>query len=141
MNEATIKYKKEDFTVLWKPHVCTHSTNCWKGLPEVFDPKAKPWVNVTGAEAERIMEQIDKCPSGALSYTKNNSALPNTDKEKNVKIQITAGGPLLVEGVCIIVDKDGKEETKDGKFALCRCGQSRNKPFCDGSHRTVEFDK
>lgn len=57
------------------------------------------------------------------------------------KVQVFNGGPLLIEGPCSIVDKDGNETIKEGKVFLCRCGGSKNKPYCDGSHKTVEFDK
>lgn len=87
---------------------------------------------------EMIIGQVNKCPSGALSYLADNFTAENN--MQNVKIQISAGGPLLVEGTCTIVNKDGKEELKDGKFALCRCGQSNKKPYCDGSHCNTTFD-
>jgi CDGSH-type Zn-finger protein len=59
----------------------------------------------------------------------------------NVKIQVAAGGPLLIKGTCIIVDTDGKETTKEGMTALCRCGNSSNKPYCDGAHKENNFEK
>ena len=59
----------------------------------------------------------------------------------NVKIQVAEGGPLLVNGTCILIDKDGTETTKEGMMALCRCGHSSKKPFCDGAHRGTDFDK
>lgn len=64
----TKHYTKGDLTVVWKPDLCRHSMICWKGLIEVFNPKASPWINMDGAEAEKIIEQVKKCPSGALSY-------------------------------------------------------------------------
>ncbi len=64
----------------------------------------------------------------------------NQEKQK-VTINVTTGGPYLVRGSCKIIDKDGTESTKEGSFALCRCGGSKNKPFCDGTHKNVEFDK
>jgi uncharacterized Fe-S cluster protein YjdI len=67
MEKGTVHYTKGDLTVVWKPELCQHSTNCWKGLRSVFDPMEKPWVNMDGAEEERIVEQVCKCPSGALS--------------------------------------------------------------------------
>lgn len=70
----TKHYSNGEITIVWKPNVCIHSTKCWRGkvgLPEVFDPKVKPWINPNGASSERIMQQIDRCPSGALSYFKN----------------------------------------------------------------------
>jgi CDGSH-type Zn-finger protein len=57
------------------------------------------------------------------------------------KVQIIGGGPLMLEGEVTIVDKNGVETVKEGKVFLCRCGVSKTKPFCDGTHKTVEFDK
>ena len=65
--EKTMRYEKGDTTVLWKPHLCQHSAVCVKGLPSVFNPKARPWINTEGAEEQAIREQVMKCPSGALS--------------------------------------------------------------------------
>lgn len=62
-------YAKGQLTIHWQPAKCSHSTLCWRGLPHVFNPRARPWINPDGAEGERIMAQIDNCPSGALSYT------------------------------------------------------------------------
>ncbi len=62
------KYTNGEVTIVWKPNVCTHSTLCWKGLIGVFNPKERPWIKMDGASTERIVEQIKKCPSGALSY-------------------------------------------------------------------------
>ena len=70
----TRHYSKGDLTVIWKPDVCRHSTNCWKGLLDVFDPRRSPWIDMDGAEAERIMEQVKKCPSGALSFERKEQA-------------------------------------------------------------------
>jgi uncharacterized Fe-S cluster protein YjdI len=64
----TKHYTKGDLTVVWKPQLCQHSTICWKGLIDVFDPRKSPWVNMDGVEAERIIEQVKQCPSGALTY-------------------------------------------------------------------------
>jgi CDGSH-type Zn-finger protein len=54
---------------------------------------------------------------------------------------VAAGGPLLVNGTCTIIDASGTETTKEGMFALCRCGESKNKPYCDGGHKAIDFDK
>ena len=69
---ATHKYSNGEVTVIWKPDVCIHSAKCFKGLPEVFDPRKRPWVNIEGATTERIIEQVNICPSGALSFVMNN---------------------------------------------------------------------
>lgn len=64
----TKHYTKGDVTITWKPDLCQHSKICWKGLLEVFDPRKSPWINMDGADTEKIIEQVKKCPSGALSY-------------------------------------------------------------------------
>jgi len=68
MSQQTHKYSNGEITVVWKPGICQHSTICWKGLIEVFDPRNRPWIKMDGATTERIIEQVKKCPSGALSY-------------------------------------------------------------------------
>ena len=67
MAEKIKEYESEELTVVCKPEKCIHSEICFKGLPDVFDPKARPWVNVKGENDQRIKEQVDRCPSGALS--------------------------------------------------------------------------
>ncbi len=63
------------------------------------------------------------------------------NEQSSVKIQVNTGGPYVVKGKVTLIDKDGTETVKEGTIALCRCGSSQNKPFCDGSHKNVEFDK
>ncbi|MBL7889136.1 MAG: (4Fe-4S)-binding protein [Bacteroidia bacterium] len=136
--EAVIKYKNDDITIVWKPKMCIHSKLCWKHLGVVFKPAERPWVDPKGASTERIMEQIDKCPSGALSYYNNKEEETVQVKAENI-VEIMENGPLLVYGN-ITVKKDGGEEVVKNKVtAFCRCGQSGNKPYCDGSHTKINF--
>ena len=74
------KYTNGEVTVVWKPDACIHSTFCWKGLIQVFNPKERPWIKMDGATTERIIEQVKKCPSGALSYYMN---ADKQDEEKD----------------------------------------------------------
>lgn len=66
-----INYAGDEITVVWKPELCQHSKRCWQQLPEVFDYKLKKWINPAGAPSEKIIEQVKKCPSGALTYFQN----------------------------------------------------------------------
>ncbi len=68
MSEIKKEYIKDDLVVTWQPSRCTHSTNCWRGLIAVFNPKNKPWINMEGADESQIKAQVDKCPSAALGY-------------------------------------------------------------------------
>lgn len=140
LNNLTKKYSNGDVTVVWKPGLCIHSKICWTGLPEVFDPRVKPWVKPEGAATDAIIAQVEKCPSGALSYFRNDTTT-HSDKVKatNTKVEVLKNGPLLVHGEIVLKDKHGNESAKDKVTAFCRCGQSANKPFCDGTHNTCGF--
>jgi uncharacterized Fe-S cluster protein YjdI len=71
MKEITMKYSNGEVTVIWKPHLCQHSGNCARGLPAVFNPRRKPWIDTSQATTSEIVEQVKKCPSGALSFLMN----------------------------------------------------------------------
>jgi uncharacterized Fe-S cluster protein YjdI len=64
------EYKKGNSVVVWQPDICIHSGICARGLASVFKPKEKPWVQVDGASEAEIVEQVARCPSGALSIRK-----------------------------------------------------------------------
>ncbi|MBL7743328.1 MAG: (4Fe-4S)-binding protein [Chitinophagaceae bacterium] len=148
MPKDTHKYTNGEVTVVWKPNTCIHSTLCWKGLIEVFNPKERPWIKMDGAGTEKIIEQVRKCPSGALSYFLNDDQQAAADNPAKVvkesanvlKIEVSPNGPYFIRTECLIVHSDGREEIKAGTAALCRCGSSGNKPYCDGSHRKVGFE-
>jgi uncharacterized Fe-S cluster protein YjdI len=82
MPKETHHYSNEEITVVWKPAVCIHSTLCWKGLLQVFDPRSKPWIRMEGASTERIIAQVKQCPSGALAYFVNNSINADTGNKE-----------------------------------------------------------
>jgi len=133
------EYSNEEVTVIWKPESCIHSTICWKkatGLPDVFQPNTKPWIKLEGGTTEEIIRQVDKCPSGALSYRLKGEQ--NEVASTNV-VETLPNGPLLVYGN-ITVKHAGAEELKESKVtAFCRCGASSNKPYCDGTHVKINF--
>lgn len=138
------RYSNDDITVVWKPDVCVHSKLCWKGLIEVFNPNERPWIDMGGAETERIVEQVKKCPSGALSFFYNDGSTGEAAEEKTVEaesiIEVAPNGPLMVYGNLKIKNADGSETVKHKVTAFCRCGASANKPYCDGSHKKIGFE-
>ena len=77
MATETLKYSNGEVTVVWKPKSCQHSALCWKGLIEVFNPKVRPWIKMDGASTGRIIKQVKKCPSGALSFYMDNAGTGN----------------------------------------------------------------
>jgi len=63
-----IKYSNDEITVVWQPELCQHYTYCFSQLPEVFNPGVRKWIDPKGASTERIIEQVKRCPSGALTF-------------------------------------------------------------------------
>ena len=78
------KYRTDDLTVVWEPKKCIHAAICVKELPSVYDPNAKPWIIPGNATAEELKAQINKCPSGALSYEESNS----TEQKESMKTEV-----------------------------------------------------
>src|SRR4051812_15912132 len=94
------RYDNGEITIVWKPELCIHSTHCWKketGLPQVFNPRVKPWIRPEGAPTEKLISQISRCPSGALSYVSNLSP-PVSAERSSVIVETISNGPLLIKG-------------------------------------------
>ncbi len=133
-------YETDEISVTWKPSLCSHSTKCWKGLIEVFNPRVKPWIDLSKADAETIMKQIDLCPSAALSYVqKNKVSQTQTETSEETIVEIVPNGPVLVYGNITVKDTSGQISQKNKVSAFCRCGASSNKPYCDVTHRKIDF--
>ncbi len=74
MGNVIRRYSNGEVTVVWEPARCVHSGVCFRGLPQVFDPRKRPWVNIEGAPSAEIVAQVGRCPSGALSMAGSNPA-------------------------------------------------------------------
>ena len=135
--EKIIEYTNDEVTIVWKPETCIHSAKCVHGLPEVFKPKEKRWIQMENATTDAIVNAVKECPSGALGYYMNADGKPEDKKEillEAIKVEVIDGGPLMVYGTLNVKHTDGNEEVKKRATAFCRCGKTSNKPFCDGSH-------
>jgi len=130
------EYTNDEITVFWDPKKCIHSAECLKSQRGVFDVHKSPWINMEGATTEEIMAAIDRCPSGALSYKRNEELERSTGRDESppAEIKVVKDGPLLVRGRCALIGEEGETISEEGPFALCWCGRSDRKPFCDGSH-------
>ncbi|MEZ4794946.1 MAG: (4Fe-4S)-binding protein [Flavobacteriaceae bacterium] len=127
-------------SVVWKPHRCIHSANCIKALPKVFRPKERPWIQLEGAHEDAVIQAVEKCPSGALTYeTPASKNQTNAMEEPTNKIQVNLieNGPAIVLGTVEVTHPDGSVETRERRASFCRCGKSVNHPFCDGSHKNA----
>ncbi len=148
MSERNIikHYDNGEITVQWEPAKCIHSGICARGLPSVFKPKERPWVQMENSDSAHIKATIDQCPSQALSYKEDNASYSNPNlsnqnsKDSTMEIDVLKNGPLLVKDEFTMVNTDGSEMKVKKNSALCRCGASAKKPFCDGAHSQVGFE-
>jgi uncharacterized Fe-S cluster protein YjdI len=130
------EYATDELVVEWHPQLCYHARECIKALPAVFDPDWRPWIQVEAASAEEVEAAVALCPSGALLSRRVTTT--RVEPSGETVVSVTPNGPLILRGNLRIV-RDGVEIARLEKAALCRCGQSSNKPFCDGTHATVGF--
>jgi uncharacterized Fe-S cluster protein YjdI/CDGSH-type Zn-finger protein len=131
-------YQNGDIAVLWEPKLCIHAGYCFRGAPEVFQPESRPWVKVDEATADKIAEVVMTCPTGALHFERLDGG-PQEPLPSETTIDARPNGPLYMRGTIRITGTGGQLIREDTRVALCRCGHSENKPFCDGSHRRVGF--
>jgi uncharacterized Fe-S cluster protein YjdI len=134
-------YESPDITVIFDPNLCVHSARCLTGLPKVFDVRRRKWIDVQAAPADDIARVIDTCPSGALKYVRSGEpALAATPPVRPLTvITLVTDGPLAVEGRVSVRTGRGEVVRDAERVVLCRCGGTRNQPFCDGSHLSVGF--
>lgn len=133
------EYSNGEITVVWQPKICMHSGICFRGLPNVFQPRVRPWIKIEAASTEDIVNQVKACPSGALSYYRNGEEEVIEEESIRTEIEVLKNGPLRVHGTIKVIHKDGSEEIRHRRTSFCRCGGSSNKPFCDGSHNRNGF--
>jgi len=130
------EYSTDEIVVEWQPRLCFHSHNCIRALPQVFDPDARPWVRLELASTDEVDAAVAQCPSGALRARRVDAVEARTEP---IEIEASANGPLLIRGGVRVLDGEGNVLYEGDRAALCRCGGSANKPFCDGTHRTSGF--
>lgn len=126
-------YKHKNITIHDNRGICAHAGRCTDGLSSVFRLKEEPWIHADAAIADEIIATIQKCPSGALSYSVDDVEHPNRDGSEPT-IFVAPNGPYVVSGEPDLVDTTRAEGASKEHFTMCRCGGSKNKPFCDGTH-------
>ncbi|HEY9377938.1 MAG TPA: CDGSH iron-sulfur domain-containing protein [Jiangellaceae bacterium] len=134
----TREYTSAGITVIWDATRCIHTGRCLRELPDVFDLNQRPWVDVEAATAEEIATAIRHCPTDALRY-RPGPGLAEEQPDSPTTIEPRFNGPLFVRGRVRIVNRRGEVVGEETRVALCRCGASANKPFCDNSHRRINF--
>jgi len=152
------QYTNGEITVFWKPAKCVHATTCFRELIEVYNPGRRPWVDMSAASTQRIIEVTDKCPTDAILWKYNKdlsedelNARTSASEEVNpetltadletkpAKVTIMKDGPIVVEGKFKVIDSNGNELKSMIMTSFCRCGGSHSMPYCDGRHRKIGF--
>jgi len=137
MDQKIHTYESDEITVEFDNKRCLHSAECVKGLRSVFNPDEKPWVQPENASADEIKEAVHHCPTGALKY--KNADTEEKPSRKNT-ITIVPDGPLYLRGDIEIQNAEGETLLEDTCVAVCRCGESGNKPLCDNTHKEIDFE-
>jgi uncharacterized Fe-S cluster protein YjdI len=132
------EYRTGEIAVFWEPAFCIHAAACLMGLPQVFDAGARPWIAIDAASADEIAETVMSCPTGALHFKRLDGG-PQEDAPEQTTVRPRPNGPLFQRGRLRVTDEAGNVVREDTRIALCRCGHSANKPFCDATHRRIGF--
>jgi CDGSH-type Zn-finger protein/ferredoxin len=130
-------YAGRRITILDDRSICSHAGFCTDELESVFRQHDEPWIAPDGAEVEKIIATIRKCPSGALGYAID--GVEAEAPERPPMITVTDSGPYAVTGGVELMGVKFAQGASTEHYTLCRCGASKNKPLCDGSHWNAGF--
>ena len=131
-------YTSDAIAVRFSPRRCIHAAECVFGIPTVFDPGRIPWIDPSEASADAIARVVARCPTGALHFERRDGG-PAEEPDAVNRVRPTANGPLHLRGRIEVRAADGTVIARDVRMALCRCGATRNPPFCDRSHAAIRF--
>jgi len=124
--------------VHWDERLCIHIGECGRAKNDLFVGGRQPWCQPDLVSPDQVADVVVRCPTGALTYERKDGGVGETASAENV-VSVMYNGPLYVRGD---LDVEGAAEDMSGarfRVALCRCGQSKNKPFCDNSHEEAGF--
>ncbi|MCH7586880.1 MAG: CDGSH iron-sulfur domain-containing protein [Chloroflexi bacterium] len=138
MTSKIHRYMSEAIDVTFDAKRCIHAAECVRGLPAVFDRNKRPWAQPGNAPADDVAMVVGRCPTGALHFERNDGGEAEPIAGENT-IKLVEDGPLYVRGNVEIRTVSGETVSKETRLALCRCGASANKPYCDNSHLRIEF--
>jgi CDGSH-type Zn-finger protein len=132
-----VAYTGKAITIFDNRAICSHAGYCTDRLKSVFRMGAEPWIDADGASVQEIVAAVERCPSGALAYARDGIEAPPPGREPEVTVM--NDGPYAVTGSVELVDVAFGDGASKEHYTLCRCGGSKNKPFCDGTHWAIGF--
>ncbi|MGJ6967683.1 (4Fe-4S)-binding protein [Streptosporangium sp. G11] len=136
MSEPNLKsYPGSEITVTFDGGRCLHFAECVRGLPEVFDVSARPWIAPDNAGAAALAAVVERCPSGALQYTRHDGSVEETPPDPTV-VTANERGQILLHGNLTLTGPGPRPHPKY-RMTLCACGRSVKRPFCDNACRST----
>jgi CDGSH-type Zn-finger protein/uncharacterized Fe-S cluster protein YjdI len=137
--EKITNYPGKNIDVQWDSRLCIHIGECGNSSGDLFEAGRDPWCQPDLVADEHVKDVVERCPSGALTYDDKSGG----DNEKPARcntVQVVYNGPLYIQGELHIEHAPEDMRGVAHRAALCRCGQSENKPFCDNSHLKAGFE-
>ncbi len=138
MNDKRHEFGTDAIRVTWSKARCIHAAECVRRLGAVFRPGERPWIQLEHASADEVAEVVQHCPTGALQFERGDGGAAEAPAPANTVI-VSRNGPTWVRGDIELCGPGGELLLRDTRIALCRCGLSRNKPFCDNAHLAAGF--
>jgi len=132
-----ITYSGKQIKIHDNRSICAHAGYCTENLSTVFKMHQEPWIDADASTVEEIISIISQCPSGALSYSLD--SVENNPAATEPGIYIAPNGPYVISNCPDLQETHWAECASKTQYTLCRCGASKNKPFCDGSHWSNNF--
>lgn len=133
-------YSGKETDVTWDERLCIHIGECGRSADELFVGGRQPWCQPDmAASVEAVDEVVRRCPTGALALVQKDASSPETPPARNT-VTVANRGPLYLEGDLSIDGAADDMASVPFRAALCRCGLSKNKPFCDNAHEAAGFD-
>lgn len=147
IKKIVIKDKRRDYpgkeiTVHDNRKICSHAAECVNNLSSVFKLGSRPWINPDASKMNDIVDVVRRCPSGALSYSIDGVEYRDPEEQRNPTVTVLKNGPYHITGGIELIGENiqfGEGASKE-HYTLCRCGASENKPFCDGAHKSSNFN-
>ena len=140
MPKTTIfEYKGDTQTVTWDRRLCIHVGECGRAKGDLFVTGRDPWCDPNLSDQDDIEAVVARCPTGALAVKDAYGALLTEAAPQDNEVHVSNDGPLYVSGALSVDGASDDMHSVSRRAALCRCGASKNKPFCDNSHREAGF--
>ena len=137
-DKEVFTYDGQQADVSWHGALCIHVQECGRAKGELFVGGRKPWCQPDLASMDEVMDVVSRCPTGALSVERKDGGPTESAEPENVVV-VTNNGPLVVRGDLQIEGAPENAPSLKFRASLCRCGESKNKPFCDNSHEDAGF--